>query len=293
LKFSTLITFARFLLDKIADFATANIVTQEENQPKEDTTTKPKPRRRSRSRRHKQSDAACAMEQNGRPCKMKALVGCKYCWHHAAFDPESDYQFCEHVDPNGKKCLVSVPKNSTIKFCQNHKKKHDAEKGDENNQTKKTKQSTESASKSSIQSQSSSSSTTSTSASAKVQAAPPSPATPGVATAVGGVNSASAGIGLGGIPLATGIGTSSARDSALPLYSQIMRRGMVIPSGLMSSSPNASSPQVGPASTSPLAYLANARATQSYFSSTAPRMPPYVNTPHQMLMPHVFGYQPQ
>jgi len=55
-------------------------------------------------------------------------MGSKYCRHHAAFDPESAYQFCEHIDRKNKQCQISVLKTATIKFCNNHKKKY-AEKG--------------------------------------------------------------------------------------------------------------------------------------------------------------------
>jgi len=85
--------------------------------------------RRGRKRsHHKTSDENCVAELQGRPCKLKSLVGSKYCRHHAAFDPDSAYQFCEHFDRRGKQCQISVSKTATIKFCNNHKKKY-AEKG--------------------------------------------------------------------------------------------------------------------------------------------------------------------
>lgn len=85
-------------------------------------------RRGRKKSNHKTSDESCMAQIQGRTCKSKSIVGLKYCRHHAAFDPESAYQFCEHVDRKGKQCQISVSKSASVKYCNSHKKKY-AEKG--------------------------------------------------------------------------------------------------------------------------------------------------------------------
>jgi len=259
----------QILLDKICGLAEKVMQERSEEQAKEPDTTdiKSKPRRRSRSRRHKQSEAMCAMEQSGRQCKMKALVGCKYCWHHAAFDPDSEYQFCAHTDPSGKRCQVSVLKSSKLQFCQNHKKKYGADGkylGDGDTPAKKTKKSPEASANPD--------STTS-----------PSVSTPSkLASSAGNPRAAS-----GGNPL-----SASTLPSHDPMTLSAFAQGFPQPPNISHLMRNKLGMVTNPMTTptqSPLSYMANARAAQAFLSA-AGRIPPYMN---HMGMSHVYGYPPQ
>jgi len=87
------------------------------------------PKKPSTSKKGQKPGASiCMSTLNGRTCKIKALVGSKYCWHHSPLDPDSDYVFC-------KECQNPVRKDSGQVLCTTHlqqaKKRPQEDKGDE------------------------------------------------------------------------------------------------------------------------------------------------------------------
>ncbi|GAM27078.1 hypothetical protein SAMD00019534_102530 [Acytostelium subglobosum LB1] len=68
----------------------------------------------------------CMAFGKDRLCKGKALANCKYCWHHAPLDPNSDFVWCQYENKNkknSKKCNIPVQKWKLQPFCGYHQTK--------------------------------------------------------------------------------------------------------------------------------------------------------------------------
>eukprot|EP01130_Rhizamoeba_saxonica_P010361 TRINITY_DN423_c0_g1_i2.p1 TRINITY_DN423_c0_g1~~TRINITY_DN423_c0_g1_i2.p1 ORF type:complete len:207 (-),score=50.42 TRINITY_DN423_c0_g1_i2:37-657(-) len=80
--------------------------------------------------KNKRKGLCKATVASGRPCKVNALRGSEYCRHHAALDPNNEYQFCEHKDSSsGKGCLNSVKKTADVKYCIHHRSLYEGQNG--------------------------------------------------------------------------------------------------------------------------------------------------------------------
>lgn len=56
---------------------------------------------------------------DGRPCKSRAQIGSKFCYHHQPMDPNSDYVTCEFQSK--KKCSLPVRKDAPRpRLCKRH-----------------------------------------------------------------------------------------------------------------------------------------------------------------------------
>lgn len=77
------------------------------------------PKKRKRKAEPTHEPVICVYAPDGRPCKSRAQIGSKYCYHHQPMDPNSIYAACEFAGK--KKCNLPVRKDAPApRLCKRH-----------------------------------------------------------------------------------------------------------------------------------------------------------------------------